>query len=200
MLLPELRVVLDEQDRERDEHESETRQVSLQRGRGIDLGQDDENHDHVAARLDPALEGDVGVVGPQHAEGGPDEEQEHRAVRAQHAGDPRSARHEHAQPHDQYRGHDKAVERAAIEERVRRLGLVVGPEPLRHHPGAGQERPGNGEPERRRHARPALAVQLEQEEDAADAGEGRDHAHRAPQAPSLPAPVTKARRRCICSR
>ena len=80
---PHCGVVLDQQNRYRHQKKTYPRQESLDRGKGVLIGQDDQNHGEVAQGLDPALEGHVGEVGPEGAYSAIEEKHEDRSIRSQ---------------------------------------------------------------------------------------------------------------------
>src|SRR5207249_8029924 len=71
---PHLGVVLDKEDGEGDQEKTCSREEPLYGGGRVGLGHDDQDHHDVPNGLDPPLEGDVWVVGPEDAHGGVKEE------------------------------------------------------------------------------------------------------------------------------
>ena len=113
---PHCGVVLDQQNRYRHQKKTYPRQESLDRGKGVLIGQDDQNHGEVAQGLDPALKRHIRVVGPKDAQRTVEKEHDDRGICSQECSDPASSPHQRDHAEGPEQGKQEAVERVSLQE------------------------------------------------------------------------------------
>ena len=137
------------------------------------LGQDHQGHDDIAHGLDPPLEGDKGIVGPDDTDGAEQKVETDPSVFQQEAAPIQSAPCQ-----DGGAGHDQGAEYRAIDGASLPVDLpgidgLAKVEPLGHIPRSGQEHPDHRDPYRIRCLLILLQVRPEQVQDEDDDEQGR---------------------------
>src|SRR5216684_6848156 len=108
-------VVLDQQDRERNEKKRHSREEPLDGGEPIRVGQHDHDHYKVAHSLDPSLHRHAGVVGPEYTYTAVEEKHDNRQVCAQERDDFLSSGDKYNQAEHQEPGVHDAVNRVPFQ-------------------------------------------------------------------------------------
>ena len=115
--------IFDEQDRQRQQHESAAAEHQLQGAARRGVGDHDQGHDRMAQRLDVALEGHGRKIRPDDREQPVEEDGYDERVVAQHAHHGLRTRHEDRAPGNQHDREEGGIDRVAVG-RVDRTGAT----------------------------------------------------------------------------
>ena len=160
-----MRVVLYKEDGEGDQEKTRSLEEFLHGDGGVAIGQHDHDHHEVSKRLDPSLEGNISVVGPEDTHGTVKEEQDDRSVRPKdltHASSPREKHHDTA--HDESR-EDEPIESAPFQILVGCHHRGPNVEPLGQRSRRADRHPSDGNPEGRGHPGFTLAGREKERQD-----------------------------------